>query len=68
MNEFLIKPEGLASFLKKLESIERYYEKWFNDNNESLIYYFERYVSTTEPSFIYYKFKVDKTPSFVRKN
>jgi hypothetical protein len=33
MGQFIIKSKNLTKFLKRLESIERYYE-----NNESLIY------------------------------
>lgn len=62
MKKFIIKIEDLTIFLKRLESIEKYYEKWFRTNNESLIYYFERFVSTEEPIFIQYKFKEDKLP------
>jgi hypothetical protein len=67
MGQFIIKTEDLTIFLKRLESVERYYEKWFISNNESLIYYFERNVSTTEPTFIHYKFKEDKLPVLPEK-
>jgi hypothetical protein len=67
MKIFLIKSEGLFIFLKRLESIEKYYEKWFRTNNESLIYYFERDVSVMESTFIHYKFKEDKTPVLPEK-